>query len=185
MNSLHSHPLHATSPEGLTSYLRGTQRHSHTTVGRSAVLARSPAQRETQTSITASMLFAVFAMLVTAGVLISPAEAANGFNAVTVSTGRDSDTRITHSGRVQPHMAAAGINEIGAHLWDAGGGGPSQGPYVGRLSGNVGAANGGQRIAEIQSNVDVSSFLTSQSQTASVNLLAISLTLQAQIGANL
>lgn len=185
MNSLHSHPLHATSPEGLTSYLRGTQRHSHTTVGRSTVLARSPAQREMQTSITASMLFAVFAMLVTAGMFVSPAEAATRFGTATASTGRDSDSRVTHSGRVQALEVASGTRATDVRVWNVGGGGLNQTLCVESAGFTSAAASNGQWVTGIQSNVEASSFLTSQGQTDGANLLAINLTLSVQIGKTL
>lgn len=168
MNFLHFYLLFATLPKEAMSYVRGIQHRSHTMVCRSTTLARNPAQREMQTSIAVSMLFAVFAMLVTAGMFVSSAKAANGFGTTMASTGLNSV-----------------INAIDMRFWNVSEGGLSQGRYVECSDGNSAATNGGQGIAEIQSNAEAVPFLMPQGQTASTNLLAINLTFSAQTGANL
>ena len=87
--------------------------------------------------------------------------------------------------QARPLHAKPRISSIDMHLWDAGGGGPNQGPYIGRAGGIAAAANSGQRVTGIQSNAKSSSSLTPQSQTANTDLLATNLTPSAQIGANL
>ena len=87
--------------------------------------------------------------------------------------------------QARPLHAKPRISSIDVHLWDVGEGGPNPGLYVGRFGGISAAANSGQWVTGTQSSAKAPSFLTLQSQTANANLLAINLTLLAQIGVNL
>ena len=141
------------------------------------------AQRTAQSSITTSMPFAVFAMLVTAGVFVVPAHA-SGFAAVAASTGFNKSSRASHSGADQSFIDRLGLNGINARVWDAGGGGPNQALRAESADGSAAAASSSQRVAATGSGATTPNLATLKHRIASANLLAINTILLVRTGVN-
>ena len=141
------------------------------------------APRTAQTSITASMLFAVFAMLVTAGVFVAPAQA-SGFAAVAASTGFNKGSRVSHSGADQSFIDRLGLNGINARVWDAGGGGPNQALRGASADGAAAAVSSSPWVAAMHSGATTPNLATLRHRIASANLLAINTILLVRTGVN-
>jgi len=141
------------------------------------------AQRTAQSSITTSMPFGVFAMLVTAGVFVAPAQAASGF-AAAASTGFNKGSRVSHSGANQSFIDRPGLNGINARVWDAGGGGPNQALRAASVDGAAAAVSSGPWVAAMGSGATTPNLATLRHRIASANLLAINTILLVRTGVN-